>query len=228
MSNHVLGGEPPIEVILKRSARARRFSLRVSSIDGRVTLTLPNGANKAEALGFAETKADWIRAHLARRPPEVAAEIGAVLPFRGTSRRVVAGSSRSVQLGTTEISVPGDPVRSAARLKAFYREEARARLTESSDRYAAALGLGYGRLTLRDPRSRWGSCSSKGNLMFSWRLVMAPDDVLDYVAAHEVAHLAEMNHSPRFWAEVQRLYGDHAEARRWLKSEGIGLHRYRF
>ena len=94
--------------------------------------------------------------------------------------------------------------------------------------YAARLGKGYTRLTLRDTRSRWGSCTSDGGLMFSWRLIMAPPSVLDYVAAHEVAHLAQMNHSPAFWAEVTRIYGDFDPPRQWLRTHGADLHRYQF
>ena len=92
----------------------------------------------------------------------------------------------------------------------------------------ARLGRGYTRITLRDTRSRWGSCTSDGALMFSWRLILAAPEVLSYVAAHEVAHLAEMNHSPAFWRTVERLYGDYRPPRAWLRAEGGGLHRYRF
>jgi predicted metal-dependent hydrolase len=90
------------------------------------------------------------------------------------------------------------------------------------------LGLPFGRVTLRDTRSRWGSCTSAGDLMFSWRLIMAPSAVLDYVVAHEVAHLAEMNHSDRFWAQVERLFPDHAAPRAWLRRNGAGLHAWDF
>ncbi|MFM2356655.1 MAG: hypothetical protein RLZZ528_2391, partial [Pseudomonadota bacterium] len=111
---------------------------------------------------------------------------------------------------------------------AFLRVAARTRLNAACDRFAAALGRPYSRIALRDTRSRWGSCTQDGGLMFSWRLVMAPPEVLDYVAAHEVAHLAEMNHSDAFWSVVARLYPDHARQRRWLKAEGSLLHGYRF
>ncbi|RMD90830.1 MAG: M48 family peptidase, partial [Alphaproteobacteria bacterium] len=106
--------------------------------------------------------------------------------------------------------------------------QAREALAAACDRHAARLGRRYGRLSLRDTRSRWGSCSAEGNLNFSWRLVMAPPEVLDYVAAHEVAHLAEMNHSPAFWALVERLFPAHEAPRRWLRENGASLHRYRF
>lgn len=230
MNRHILKGDPPVEVILRRSARARRISLRVSSIDGRVTLTCPPGVRETEALGFAEEKAEWLRGHLDRRPDEVIVRPGVDLPVRGEMLRVVciSGRGRGVRLGDGEVVLSGDPVRAGARLQGFLKEMARARLSEASDRYAAALDCRYSRLSLRDTRSRWGSCSSKGGLMFSWRLILAPDEVLDYVAAHEVAHLVEMNHSKRFWDRVTQIYGDHARPRRWLKTHGAGLHRYRF
>ncbi|WP_137701098.1 M48 family metallopeptidase [Marimonas lutisalis] len=228
MTRHFIPGDPPVEVILRRSNRARRISLRVSSLDGRVTLTCPPGVAEAEALAFAREKADWLRGHLARRPDEVQIAPGCMLPFRGRMIRVQPGQGRGVQIIGDAAHVPGPPERVAARLQGFLKEAARDRLAEASDRHAAALGRNYSRLTLRDTRSRWGSCSSQGGLMYSWRLIMAPDDVLDYVAAHEVAHLAEMNHSSRFWSHVERLYGDHRAARGWLRKSGPELHRYRF
>ena len=110
----------------------------------------------------------------------------------------------------------------------FLKFAARDRLAGMSDHYAGLLGRSFAGITLRDPRSRWGSCSARGRLMYSWRLIMAPDAVLAYVAAHEVAHLSEMNHSPRFWAVVDGLYGDTRMPRDWLRREGATLHRYRF
>jgi len=113
-------------------------------------------------------------------------------------------------------------------VQGYMKVLARARLASAADRYAEALGRGYRSLSLRDTRSRWGSCTADGGLMFSWRLMMAPPEVLDYVAAHEVAHLAEMNHSPAFWAVVARLYGDHRRERAWLRAHGGLLQRYDF
>ena len=116
----------------------------------------------------------------------------------------------------------------AARVQAFLKAEARNDLAAASDRHAKALGRPFRKLTLRDTKSRWGSCSTQGDLMYSWRLVMAPPEVLDYVAAHEVAHLAEMNHSPAFWAVVERLFPNHAACRRWLRAHGQTLHQVSF
>lgn len=121
---------------------------------------------------------------------------------------------------------PGRPAGPAvlAALKCLARD----RLAEASDRHATAIGRKVGRITLRDTRSRWGSCTSEGNLMYSWRLILAPPEVLDYVAAHEVAHLVHMDHSRAFWAQVERLMPGHKSARDWLRREGTGLHRWRF
>ncbi|WP_306005916.1 M48 family metallopeptidase [Aquicoccus porphyridii] len=228
MRVHVIPGDPPVELVLRRSGRARRISLRVSSLDGRVTLTCPQGVPEGAALDFARDKADWLRQQLARTHDAVPVGIGCDLPFRGRLIRVLHAPGRGVLAERDCVHVGGAPDHAAARLQGFFKQTARDRLAAASDRYAAALGRPYARLTLRDTRSRWGSCSSRGGLMYSWRLIMAPDDVLDYVAAHEVAHLAEMNHSPRFWHHVTQLYGDCSAPRRWLREHGPGLHRYQF
>ncbi|GKY86144.1 M48 family metallopeptidase [Sinisalibacter aestuarii] len=225
----ILDGDPPIELVLNRSSRARRLSLRVSRLDGRVTLTLPRGASRRHALAFAEEKAGWIRRQLAGRPDEARPMPGAVLPYRGVETPIVTHTARAVRHTGAAIAVPAhDPDRTPARLAAFLKLQARDALAEASARHAAALGRAHGRITLRDTRSRWGSCSSKGDLMYSWRLIMAPAEVLDYVAAHEVAHLAEMNHSPAFWAVVGDLFPGYEAPRRWLHENAPRLHRYRF
>ncbi|EPX86798.1 M48 family metallopeptidase [Salipiger mucosus] len=228
MGQITLPGNPPIAVTLRRSTRARRLSLRLSQIDGRVTLTLPRRVPEREALGFLQEKEAWLRGHLDAREEDVPVLPGAVLPVEGQPRELRPGAGRAVRLTPEALEVPGAAGRVPARVRGWLRALARERLAEASDRHAAALGRPYSRITLRDTRSRWGSCTSDGALMYSWRLILAPPAVLDYVAAHEVAHLAEMNHSPRFWAVVEQLYGDWRAPRRWLRDEGAGLHRYRF
>ncbi|MGB8623943.1 MAG: SprT family zinc-dependent metalloprotease, partial [Paracoccaceae bacterium] len=206
----------------------RRYSLRVSQIDGRVTLTLQRRAPLEEGLAFLRDKEAWIRNHLSNRPDGHRVRIGGDLPVEGVPVPVVAAALRSPRLEAGELLVPDDPDRVGRRVAAFLKLAARDRLAEASDRHAAALGRRYGKLTLRDTRSRWGSCSSRGDLMYSWRLIMAPPEVLDYVAAHEVAHLAEMNHSPAFWALVARLCPDHKRHRAWLRVHGPALHQVQF
>jgi predicted metal-dependent hydrolase len=228
MGEFTLPGNPPIEVVLRRSAQARRISLRLSRLDGRVTMTLPKHVPDREAHAFAREKEAWLRGHLSQQPTTVGVCCGAWVPVEGKMLQIARGQSRRVTIQGDDILVPGDEDRFGPRLAGFLKVLARDRLTRASDRHAAALGLPYARLTLRDTRSRWGSCTHDGGLMYSWRLVMAPPEVLDYVAAHEVAHLAEMNHSKAVWALVTKLYGDWKPARNWLRDEGAELHRYRF
>ena len=228
MSDVFLPGDPPIPLILRRTARARRISLRISQLDGRVTLTMPAKLAEREALDFARSKETWIRKHLEARGAEVAVGLGAEIPLGGRMLAVTPGAGRRVEILPDAIAVPGAPERVGKRLAAHLKEVARDRLAGACDDYAALLGKPYTKLSMRDTRSRWGSCTSDGGLMFSWRLIMSPPEVLDYVAAHEVAHLAEMNHSPAFWAQVERIYGSYSAPRKWLRTHGNELHRYRF
>lgn len=228
MGHLLLPGNPPIEISLRRSTRARRISLRVSRLDGKVTLSLPQFTPEREGLAFAASKADWLRAILGARSAPQRAELGALIPVEGQLRRIIPGTGRAIRLGEETIEVPGDPDRVGVRLAAWLKVLARDRLATSCDRYARALGVSYGPLTLRDTRSRWGSCAIDGKLMFSWRLIMAPPDVLDYVAAHELAHRIEMNHSEAYWAVVARIYPGWKTQRGWLRREGQSLHLWDF
>lgn len=224
----VLPGSPPVEIALRRSARARRFSLRVSRLDGRVTLSLPQSAREAEALKFLAAQEGWLRAALAKMPAQAVVGIGSQLPVEGRMLDLVAGTGRSPRMEDDSLVLPGDPARAAARAAAYLKVLARDRLSAACDLHAGRLGRQFNSLSLRDTRSRWGSCTSDGGLMFSWRLIMAPPAVLDYVAAHEVAHLAQMNHSPAFWAVVGKLCPGYSVHRAWLRGQGQALHGYRF
>ncbi len=124
------------------------------------------------------------------------------------------------------LKVGGGPEAVGAKVSVWLRERARERLSERTQVHCQSLGVRFTSITIRDTKSRWGSCSSTGALSYSWRLILAPDDVLDYVAAHEVAHLREMNHSSRFWALVEALKPDWRNHRRWLRDHGAELHRY--
>lgn len=223
-----LPGNPPVDVIVRRSARARRLSLRMSQLDGRVTLTLPRDVPDSVGVDFLREKEAWLRGHLENREGPVRIELGAEIPIEGVVHRISASEGRRIVKGGGVLEVPGSPDQVGVKTKAWLRNHARVRLSSASDRYAAALGLPYTRLTLRDTRSRWGSCTHDGRLMYSWRLILAPAYVLEYVAAHEVAHLKEMNHSQAFWDVVDHLYGEWKPARNWLHTHGADLHRYRF
>lgn len=228
MAERVLQGQPDIVLTLRRSARARRITLRISSLDGRVTLTLPNHVHEREAMDFARQKEPWIRKHLSARMEDIPVAFGVALPVDGNMREIVPGRGRAVRLADDVLEVPGRPDAVSRRVQGFLKARARDVLATACDDYADRLGCSYAGLSLRDTRSRWGSCSSARRLMFSWRLILAPPEVLEYVAAHEVAHLAQMNHSPAFWAEVARIHGPYDAQRRWLRTEGNALHRYRF
>jgi predicted metal-dependent hydrolase len=224
----VLPGLPGVEVALRRSTRARRFSLRVSRQTGAVTLTLPHRARESEALSFLRGQEGWLREALVQVAPEVPLAYGARFPVEGRALVLAPGTGRGVRVEGDQLLIPGDPARLSVRLQAWLRVLARERLVLAVDRHAAALGREVRDITLRDTRSRWGSCTAEGRLMFSWRLIMAPPLVLDYVAAHEVAHLIEMNHSDRFWAVVERLFPDWQAERAWLRCEGSALQGFRF
>lgn len=226
----VLPGSPPIDIVMKRSARARRFSLRVSRLDGRVTLTLPARARESEAVRFLQAQEGWLRQTLSEMP-EAAGEavgIGTLLPVEGRMLRLESATGRSVRVEGERLLVPGDPAQAGARVAAWLKVLARDRLARDSAHFAGLVGRSYSRLTLRDTRSRWGSCAPDGALMYSWRLILAPPPVLSYVAAHEAAHLVEMNHSAAYWAIVTRICPGWKRERAWLRSEGQALHRWRF
>ena len=215
---------PGIDIAVRRSSRARRLSLRVSSLDGRVTMTVPKAVSMREAQGFAQQKATWIAKAVSRCVEPVEIVAGAQVPIEGHLYHVAHGGERRARLEGANLLLPKG--REVPALVAYLKLLARDRLVESVGKHASSLGREFGRITLRDTRSRWGSCSSEGNLMFSWRLIMAAPEILDYVAAHEVAHLERMDHSPAFWRVVDALCPDQKQHRRWLRQEGNALHRY--
>jgi len=224
----VLPGSPSLDITLRRSARARRFSLRVSALDGRVTLSMPQGAREMDGMDFVRQHEDWLRAALARQGGALAIGFGAVVPVEGQAVVLAHSVGRSVQRLGDSLLLPGPEAQVAARVAAYLRALARDRLAAATDHYAGLLGRKVAQITLRDTRSRWGSCSHQGAVMYSWRLIMAPPSVLRYVAAHECAHLVEMNHSADFWAVVARLYPQWQAERAWLQANGPRLHSYRF
>jgi predicted metal-dependent hydrolase len=226
----VLPGSPPVEVHLKRSARTRRFSLRVSRLDGKVTLSIPARAREAEALAFLRGQEGWLRATLDAMPESavITVGMGAQVMVEGRLLTLCPGTGRAIRVEGDRLLIPGDPAQAGVRLAAWLKVLARDRLARASGHYASLLGRTYSRLTLRDTRSRWGSCSPEGALMYSWRLIMAPPAVLGYVAAHEAAHLVELNHSPAYWAVVSAIFPGWRSERAWLHEHGQTLHRFRF
>ena len=220
-------------VRVRRHRQARRYTLRIQAASRDLVLTIPPRGTLQEARDFAQKHGAWIAARLHRLPRAAPFADGAVVPLRGVPHRIV---HRRFIRGTvwTEADAAGEPLICVAgnaphierRIADFLRREARRALDAASRRFAQELGVEIKRVAVRDQASRWGSCSTTGVLSFSWRLILAPDFVLDYLAAHEVAHLVEMNHSARFWRIVQRLCADHERAKVWLDVHGADLHRY--
>ena len=195
--------------------------------DGRITITGPHFVPDSTFQDFLDSKAKWILAnhkHIER----IVIDDGASVPVLGKPHVINSTNMRTISVVDDQIFVPQNKPNIGAQVKGVLKSLARDHLVKASDHYAQRLGHSYQSLRLRDTRSRWGSCSSDGHLMYSWRLVMAPRDVLNYVAAHEVAHLVEMNHSKSFWAVVQDIYGDYGQPRDWLRTSGNQLHRYDF
>lgn len=226
MSDEITIGDG-IRLLVRRSARARRMTLRVPRDGGPVVLTMPARMAERHAHAFAQEKADWILRHCAARPVPRMAGHGAVVPVEGQGLTITPGAVRAVQVQGDQLLVPQSRAPGPA-VQSYLRHLAHERLRIACDRFAGRLGRPFRAIALRDTRSRWGSCSADGRLMFSWRLSMAPPAVLDYVAAHEVAHLAHMDHSPRFWAAVEGLYPGHQPQRDWLRRHGGDLLIWKF
>ncbi len=216
-----------VAVTVKRSGTANRMSLRLDPLGG-VVVVLPVGVPLAEAERFARRQRDWVAGRLAALPGRVPLVPGTPVPLLGIPHAIrhAPEARRGVWAEDGMLHVSGLAEHVGRRVTDFLKAEARRQLSPRCQAMAASIGARMGRLSVRDTRSRWGSCTARGDLAFSWRLVMAPDWVLSYVVAHEVAHLAELNHGPRFWACVEGLAGDPEPPRAWLKAHGAELHRY--
>ena len=222
----------PVEV--RRHPGARRLTLRVSRTRRAVIVTLPVQCDLREAGTFLDRNIEWVRERLSSIPQPVPFADGSVLPLRGEFHKIAfTGKSaaggvvhRHATSDLPELRVAGRPEHAPRRLRDWLAEEARRDLDKRVLVHARALGVKAKRIAVRDQATRWGSCSTTGVLSFSWRLVLAPPRILDYVAAHEVAHLVEMNHGTRFWALVERLVPAMKEDKRWLQVYGLDLHRY--
>jgi predicted metal-dependent hydrolase len=216
---------------LRRHRRARRYTLRVQTANRAVVLTMPLRGSVREAKAFAERNGGWIAARLKRLPQTVPFAEGTELPLRDVPHRIVHRAARGTVWTEAAEAMPllcvaGDRAHLARRVRDFLKREAKRDLEAASRHYAEMLGVTVRRVSVRDQASRWGSCTAAGVLSYSWRLIFAPPYVLDYLAAHEVAHLVEMNHSPKFWRVVARICPDWRRAKGWLGAHGNALHRY--
>jgi hypothetical protein len=223
------GAIHPVE--LRRHAQARRYTLRVRAATRSVVLTMPMRGSVRAAKAFAERNGGWIAARLKRLPQPIAFTHGLELPLRGVPHRIAhrPGARGTVWIEAADLAlicVAGEPEHLARRVRDFFKREAKRELDAASRRYATLLGVTIKRVSIRDQTSRWGSCTTAGVLSYSWRLILAPPHVLDYLAAHEVAHLVEMNHSRAFWRVVARICPEWERAKGWLNANGNALHRY--
>ncbi|MDP6172790.1 MAG: SprT family zinc-dependent metalloprotease [Rhodospirillales bacterium] len=213
---------------LRVNKRARRLIMRIDADERGVVVTYPKGVAKAEAVDFARDRAGWIKAGLDKLPPKVAFQPGASLPYLDREHviRHLPASRLGVMRENGEILIGGRPEHLARRLTDWLKRQAKAEIALRAGAMAERLDCKLGRISVRDTRSRWGSCAPSGNLSFCWRLVMAPESVLDYVIAHEVTHRLHMDHGREFWAVVAGLGVDVKGGRAWLNREGENLRRY--
>lgn len=215
----------PARVEWRRNQRARRVSLRIDPRGGAVVVTLPPRSSRTQGVALLMSHAGWVAERLAALPGQVALTDGAEVPFGGVAHRIRhTGAARgAVQIVDGEILVSGAPEFLARRVGDFLRAEAQRSLSALVLEKAAQAGLHPRRVSIKDTKSRWGSCAADRSLSFSWRLVMAPAFVQDYVAAHEVAHLRHMNHGPQFWALTRSLSAHTDPAIAWLRAEAPRL-----
>ncbi len=227
-------------VTLKVNRRARRVSLRLDRTRREIVATAPSPRRLSEAAAFARERAHWIAERIAELPDAEPIRPGMTLSIFGEPVRLEEGTGRARWRPAAEgepatiTAMPDGPFGGEGYARAvilILKRRALAVLTERSETYAAMLGAPMPKVTVADARGRWGSCRPgiKGGppaIRYSWRLALAPFEVADYVAAHECAHLLELNHGPRFWAHVQALVGDHRAHRAWLRAEGARLHAF--
>lgn len=221
-------GDSGIEIVPRVHPRARRVSLKVDAAAGRIELVMPPRASFKAARAFAEAQEGWIRARLAALPAHVPFADGTVIPFRGADLTIRhRPEARGVAwIEGAELLVAGTAPHVTRRVRDFLVTEARRALGDKARVLAERVGRKIARVTIRDTRTRWGSCSPDGRLAFSWRLIMTPPDVIDYIVAHEVAHLVHLHHGPKFWRLVEELMPGARQWRRWLARHGNGLLRY--
>ena len=218
-----------VPVAIRVSPRARRLSLRVDAVSRGVELVLPRWVSSEAAIGFVAQHRGWIAARVAAMPLPLRLADGATVPVFGVPHRicrVADAGAAPVTIADGEIRVRGDPAHLPRRVRDHLIALAKREFAARARALAARLGKSVTRVGVRDPKSRWGSCSSTGALSFSWRLVFAPEAVIDYVVAHEVAHLVEMNHGPRFWRLVASLVPDIDKPRAWLRRHRLELLAY--
>jgi len=215
---------------IKQHDRATRITLRIEPGGRALKMTVPKGLAAREVNAFLDRHQGWLLTKLAKFSTDASLRDGGEILFRGVKHRIehtgsLRGLTEAVMVdGKPVLHVSGMPEHIGRRIATFLKKEARTDLERLSRLHAGSIKAPIRSISMKDTRSRWGSCSSEGNLSFSWRIVMAPPSVIDYLAAHEVAHLKEMNHGPHFWALCKKLCPHMEEAKSWLKRHGSQLH----
>ncbi len=217
-------------IIYKNSDRAKRIALKIKPSEREVSVTVPGIRALPKAMKFVREQKDWIEVQLEALPPPQPFTPNSPILFEGEIYTLIHTDGRgrpSVNRDVKEIIVPAPDGTLAGRTKRLLIREARQRLEEASHEYATMLGRQVEKVSVRDTSSRWGSCitrKGKGHISYSWRLISAPPFVLDYVAAHECAHMIEANHSPAYWAVVADIFPDYKRSKKWLRTNGAFLH----
>jgi predicted metal-dependent hydrolase len=217
-----------VDLAVRRSPRARRLYLRVDPMEAHVELILPRGVGLPEGLRFVNDKRGWLASRLAAIPARTPFADGTTIALFGepVTIRHRPEMRGAVRREGSDLVVSGAAEHVARRVRDWLKDQARRELSARSHAVAARIGRQVTRVRISDPCSRWGSCSARGGLAYSWRLALAPPYVADYVVAHEVAHLVEHNHGRRFWRLVEQLMPSAEEAKAWLRRNGNVLLRY--
>ena len=223
-----------IDIKVRSSTRANRFIISVNPQTSEFWLSKPMSRSPDEARIFVERNEPWIAEQVMKLPARVQFRHGSIVPILGKEYKI---SHRPKDFGNVwlkegpdiqipELRVSGGSDHIARRVKDWLKKYAKNEVTYKATKFSNLLNKEIKKVSVRDTRTRWGSCSSRGNLSFSWRLVFAPERIVDYVCAHEAAHLVELNHSPRFWKLVYQLVGEWESSKEWLRKNGARLHRY--
>jgi len=225
--NVILGGNA-VTLPVRRDRRARQITIHIDASLGGAKIVMPVYAALSDAKAAVRQNEAWLLDRLSKLPPRVAFAHGSVIPVLGVKHRIrhIPFQRGVVERVDNQIWVFGQPEHVTRRVTDWLKAEAKRTISPLCLEKAAAIDKRVRRVMVRDQKSRWGSCGSNGHLSFNWRLILAPEPVLDYVVAHEVAHLVEMNHSPAFWEVVDELTPHLKYGRDWLNRRGQHLYRY--
>ena len=226
-AHFIVIGDKQLPIVIRKHRTSRRLVVRYQPLRECVSLTLPRYVTIKQGLDFIQEKREWITRQVQQFSHAKNFSDGVMIPVLGRDMRLVHVGGRGLASEAEgELFVHGEASFMARRVRDYLHKRLKTEINSLAERYASRLGVNVGRITIRDTSSHWGSCSAGGNLSFSWRLVFAPYAVLDYVVAHEVAHIREHNHSAKFWALVQQVFPGYEAQRDWLKLYGETLYKF--